>query len=48
MTNNYFLTKLYTYFVYNIFYIRKYENSTTILICLSSIKTTTYEDYYVK
>ena len=30
MTNNYFLTKLYTYFVYNIFYIRKYENSGKI------------------
>jgi len=48
MTNNYFLTKLYTYFVYNIFYIRKYESSTRILICLSAVKTTTYEDYHAK
>ena len=48
MTNNYFLTKLYTYFVYNIFYIRKYESSTTFLISISVEKTTTYKDYHVK
>ena len=48
MTNNYFLTKLYTYFVYNIFYIRKYESSTRIFKRLSAVKTVTYEDYHVK
>ena len=48
MTNNPFITKLYTYFVYNIFYIRKYESSTTFFKCISVIKTTTYKDYHDK